>query len=79
MEDTIDIHCGLVFVLEDGGKANVVVGHCGASSGGGVHGFSEVFVFSFDGFSVVESEKVGWSGWWGGSISWDEREMFYLC
>ena len=57
--------------------SNVVVGRCGRSSGGGVHGFAEVFVFSFGGYTIVESEKVGWIGRWGGAVSWDERDMFY--
>ena len=45
------------------------MGHLGGSSGGGVHGFAEVFVFFFDGCAIVESEKVGWIGRWGVAVS----------
>ena len=73
----IDVHCGLRSVLEEGWKADVVVGLCGGSSGRGVHGFAEVFVFSFGGYAIIKSEKVEWIGRWGGAVSWDKREMFY--
>ena len=55
------------------------MGHFGGSSGGGVHGFAEVFEFLFSGCAIVESEKVGWIGWWGGAVSWDDMEMLYRC
>ena len=44
-----------------------------------MHIFAKVFVFSFGGCDVVESEKVGWIGWWDGSAIWNERDMFYSC
>ena len=63
--------------MEEVWNTDVVVGRSGGISGGGVHGFSEVSVFTFGGCAIVESEKVGWISRWGGAVSWDEREMFY--
>ena len=77
LEDGIDFHCGPGSILEEVRKANIVMGHCGGSSGREVHGFAEVLIFSFGGCAIVEYEKVGWISWRGGAVSWDEREMFY--
>ena len=68
LEDAIDVHFGLGSVLEEGWKADVVLWRCEGSSGGGVHGFVEVFLFSSDGCVVVKYEKVGWIVRWGGSF-----------
>ena len=59
MEDPVDVHCGLGYILEKGGNADVIMGCCGGSVGGGVHRFAELLVFSFDGCAVVKSEGVG--------------------
>ena len=75
----VDFHCGLGYFLEEGWKADIILGRCGGSSDRGVHGFAQVFVFSFGGCDISESEKVGWIGRWGGAVRWYEREMFYRC
>ena len=33
-------------------------------------------IFYFVGSSVVESERVGWVGWWGGAFSFEDRNVF---
>ena len=79
LEEPVDIYSGLGSILEKGGEADVVMGCCGESGGGGVHHFAEILVFSSDGCAVVELEKIGWVGRWGGSIDWDKEEMFVGC
>ena len=49
------------------------------SGGRGMHGLAKVFIFSFSGCDVFESEKVGWIGWWDGAVSWEEMNMFHGC
>ena len=72
MKDPIDFHCGLGSVLEEGGEANVIVGCCRGSGGGGLHCFVNVC-------AVVESEEIGWFGRWGGAVGWGEGDMFDGC
>ena len=79
MKDAVDVHCGLGSVFEESWKANAVVGRWRGSSGRRMHDFSEVFVFEFGGCTIVESEKLGWIGRWGGAVGWEERDMFHSC
>ena len=79
MEDPVDIYSGLGSILEKGGEADVVMGCCGGSDGGGVHRFTDILVFSSDGCAVVELEEIGWVGRWDVSIDWDKEEMFDGC
>ena len=79
MKNPIDVHCGLGSILEEGGEANVIVGCCGGIIGGGVHFFAEFLIFPLDGCAVVKSEEIGWVGWWGGAVGWDEVGIFDVC
>ena len=60
-------------------KDNAVMGSWVESGGRGMHGLAKVFIFSFSGCDVFESEKVGWIGWWDGAVSWEEMNMFHGC
>ena len=55
LKDSADVHRSLGFILEESGKVDVVVGIWEGRSGGGMHGFSEVFIFAFGGCSIIES------------------------
>ena len=79
MEDPVDVHCGLGNILEKGGNADVIMGCCGGSVGGGVHRFAELLVFSFDGCAVVKSEGVGWVGQWVRAADWYKGCIFEGC
>ena len=73
MKDAADVHCSLGYILKESGKDDIAVGLWGGISDGGMHGFAEVFVFTFGCCAMVASEKVGWIKCWGGSVGWYER------